>query len=89
MPRAATCAYGLIVGADARVLAFLQSLELHRADNADDLQPFHRRPGLRDVVRFVGQVHPPADRILIRPEPRRELFVDDDDPRRVGRVGSR
>ena len=79
---------GLIVGAGPGVLAFFHASELDRADHAHDLQPGDSRPGTAHVFRLRSAMYDAAaDRVPIGPEPRREVLVDDHDPRGAGGVG--
>ena len=59
---------------------------LHFADDADDGHEPGFRGDLEDVLWIVGQIHPPAERVLARPELLRQALVDDDRARRLRRV---
>ena len=70
----------IVVRAD-RLRTLGERLQLQVVNDSDNGEEDGLRRDGREIVEVVRPVHPAADRILIRPEPLRQLFVDDDRPR--------
>ena len=54
-------------------------MELHVLDHAHDVQEHRLVRDREKVVDVGGEEQPPAERVLVGPEPPRQLLVHDDD----------
>ena len=74
---------GHIVGAGTGLFSLDEAPQLHVGNHADHAKPRHVGPRFHDILGPLWQIHAPADRIGVGPEPLRELLVHDDDSRGI------